>query len=733
MAKKRPPGLRQRKASPDKPISAGLPAEADVISRLLAQGKRPHSLPSLEEAFGIPVERSRDFARMMRRLEDAGRIRRVKGRKYVGVPVTDGAAPAPATHPSPSAPSVGKERGSDRGRGGVEGRDPGRGRGGEGNRWTKPERGSRHGRHPGYSQAGGSPKTEDGLIKGRLVKQGGFHFLQPLRAEPGRLSDDSVLIPKRHLGKAQAGDHVTVRLLEEDDGERIGKVIGTIGHDIAFADVAKAFFKEYGLPWGYPKSCLAEAASFPEPVWEDHEGRIDYRGKHVITIDPSTAKDHDDAISLERKPDGTWLLGVHIADVSEYVREDSDLDAESLARAFTQYLPWTAAPMLPQRLSSDLCSLLEHRERLAFSCLMEVGPDGELLKYEFAETFIRVAKFYSYEEAQGVREEGDPFLQSLDEFTTALLKRRRLDGFIDFQFPEPKVELDGEGVPARIYPGPRLASHSWIEECMLLANQATAKFLTQHKLPGLFRVHEQPDIDAVSALWTSQGALMKDKGMGEAVKKLGQSKSYLNPAVQKFFIRLLSQEGGALPASVQRKILQSMKKAQYSAESLGHFALGWTHYAHFTSPIRRYADLWTHRVIKAWLRGGKVKRGMKVQAQDVAERISEREISVMKVERKGLKTATAWVLRKYVGEEFVGEVSGAENFGVFVSISDPYGEGLIPVRMLKDDYYEKDEETGHLVGRRTGARFELGNKVKVRLERSDPFTSQVDFSYLGRA
>jgi ribonuclease R len=578
----------------------------------------------------------------------------------------------------------------------------------------------------------GGEKPAEGLIRGKLVRLGGFHFLQPLRSEDGVLHEDSVLIPRRHLGSAKPGDVVSARLLDAEDGERIGRVVATLQHDILFQDVSKAFFKEYGLPYGYPKKAMAEAAAFPEPVFEDHPDRIDYRGRHVVTIDPATARDHDDAISLERKPDGKWVLGVHIADVSEYVLPDSDLDRESLQRAFTQYLPWTAAPMLPQRLSSDLCSLLEHRDRLAFSCLMEVGADGELLDFEFAETFIRVAKFYSYEAAQGAREEGEPFLSLLDEFTSALLARRRRDGFIDFQFPEPKVELDENRVPVRIYPGQRLASHSWIEECMLLANQATARFLTKHKLPGLFRVHEQPDIEAVANLWQTQG-LHKDKGMSDAVKGLGQTRSYLNPAVQKFFIRLLSQEGGALPASVQRKILQSMKKAQYSAESLGHFALGWLHYAHFTSPIRRYADLWTHRVIKAFLRGERQARRMKAQAADVADRISEREIAVMKAERKGLKTATAWVLRGHIGEEFVGEVSGAENFGLFVSIAEPYGEGLVPIRLLKDDFYEKDEDTGHLVGRRTGNRFELGDKVRVRLERSDPFTAQVDFAYLGRA
>jgi ribonuclease R len=705
-------------ATDAEPSRPGLPSERAVLARLTAQGKRPHSLDSLAEAFDVPAEMSRDFARLMRRMEEAGKVRRVKGRKYV-------AAADSASRRDEGSRSAGYDFAAGEGK-------PRESRWDRGGRKGRGEYRSRHPGQEGGEGPDGRGRSGDGLVKGKLVRHGGFHFLQAMRAKDGELGEDAVLIPKRNLGKSRAGDIVTVRIVEDDDGERIGRVIGTLGHDIDFQDVARAFYKEYRVPQGYPKKAISEAASFPEPVFDHHEGREDYRDRKVITIDPSTAKDHDDAISLEKTAKGTWMLGVHIADVTEYVLPDSELDAESLKRAFTQYLPWTAAPMLPQRLSSDLCSLLEHRERLAFSCIMEVDGQGELLSFDFVETFIRVEHFYSYEEAQGAKDAGDPFLASMDEFTAILKDKRRRDGFIDFQFPEPKVELDANGVPARIYPGQRLASHSWIEECMLLANQATAKYLTKHKLPGLFRVHEQPDLDAVAALWSSQG-IHKDKGMADAVKRLGQSKNHLNPAVQGFFIRLLSQEGGALPASVQRKILQSMKKAQYSAESLGHFALGWLHYAHFTSPIRRYADLWTHRVIKAHLRGQKVGRNMKAKAASVAEAISETEIAVMKTERKGLKTATAWVLRQYIGDEFVGEVSGAENFGLFVSITDPYGEGLVPIRLLKDDYYEKDEETGHLVGRRTGNRFELGDKVKVRLERSDPFTSQVDFSYLGRA
>jgi ribonuclease R len=541
-----------------------------------------------------------------------------------------------------------------------------------------------------------------------------------------------VLIPRKNLGDAKPGDIVSARIVQEDGGERIGRIVATLQEEVSFQEVSKHFFRENNLPYGYPKKGLQEAGSFPEPVWEMLENRTDFRDLHIITIDPSTAKDHDDAISLQRRKDGTWLLGVHIADVAEYVTADTALDREAVERAFTQYLPWTACPMLPQRLSSDLCSLLEGRERLSFSCMMEVSPEGELKKYEFVEGFIRVEHFYSYEEAQAARDAGDPFLMELDEFTSVLLAKRRKDGFIDFQFPEPKVEMK-EGAPFRIYPAVRVSSHSWIEECMLLANQATAMYLTKHKLPGLFRVHEQPDLDVVAELWATQGLAHKDKGMAEAFDKMGPSRGNLNPAIQKFFIRLLGKEGGALPAAVQRKILQSMKKAQYSPEALGHFALGWLHYAHFTSPIRRYADLWTHRVMKAHVRGQKVHKHLRTLARDVADRISEREIAVMKTERRSFKVATAWVLREHVGREFTGEVSGLENFGIFVSLEDPMGEGLIPIRCLRDDYYEKDEETGHLVGRRTRQRFELGDKVRVRLDRSDPFSAQVDFDFIGRA
>ncbi len=570
---------------------------------------------------------------------------------------------------------------------------------------------------------------EKGVLRARVVREGRFLFA--LVEEGGRRT--KFILPKSHQGGAKPGQPALVKPLGRNGpfGFPAAKVLKGVRHEAAFSEVSQAFFKEKGLPHGYPKRAMHEAAQSPEPVWEDMRGRIDLRPVHIVAIDPVDAKDHDDAISLERLPDGRWKLGVHIADVSEYVPLDSALDDEAARRAFTQYLPWTAVPMLPQRLSGDLCSLLEGRERLAFSCLMEVGRDGELLRYEFAETFIRVARFYSYEEAQKMQERGEPFLGLLCEFTDMMLRRRKREGYLEFSLAEPKVVLDADRQPVDIRPGTRVPSYGWIEECMLLANQAAAKHLHRHKLPGLYRVHEQPDLAVVEELWTNT-ALAKDGETRAAFSSLRETGGYLNPAVQQFYVRLLDSGRGALPPAVQRRVLQSMKKALYDSEPLGHFALGWQHYAHFTSPIRRYADLWTHRMMKIHLRGEKPSRNLQTRALAVAGQVSERELVIQKIERKAMKVAMAWVFRTLVGKEFIGEISGAENFGLFVAVSDPYGEGMIPVNRLRDDYYEIDTGTGHLVGRRHGQRFELGQRVKVRVARSDPFLGQIDFDFLGR-
>lgn len=660
--------------SPSRP-----PDEKAIVDLLrAAPGAVPWTRLVRELAAGPDQERG--LKKLLKKMAAGGRILKLKGKRYAMPEAETASAAAPAPE-APEAPA---------------------------------KRAARH--------------APEGLAA-RVVREGKFLFAV---TGEGRNRIKYVLA-KESQKRAKPG--ATVRIVPLDRRGPFGypsaKVVAAAREDLDFSEVSKAFFRQHGIPAGYPRRALAEAAEAPEPVWENHRKRLDLRGEYIVTIDPPDAKDHDDALSLERLPGGRWKLGVHIADVSEYVPLDGPLDEEALRRGYTQYLPWTAAPMLPQRLSGDLCSLLEGRDRLAFSCFMEVEPDGTLAKFEFVETFIRVSRFHSYQEAQGLKEQGEPFLCMLAEFTDALLAKRKREGYLDFQLPEPRVTLDENHAPLDIYPGVRLPSHGWVEECMLLANQACAMHLQRHKLPGVFRVHEQPDIEMVAELWAGEAGLAAGQDTEAAIRKLRATGGYLNPAVQQFYVRLLDPSRGALPPAVQRRILQSMKKAQYDARPLGHFALGWQHYAHFTSPIRRYADLWTHRVMKLHARGKKIPRALRNRAIAVAGEISEREIDVVKTERKGMRVATAWIFRKLVGREFEGEISGVENFGLFVTVPSPYGEGLVPVARIRGDYYEKDPETGHLVGARTRRRFELGMRVKVRVAKSDPFTGHVDFDLLG--
>jgi ribonuclease R len=706
MAKRKPPIASSAASGP--PPSSAIPTGAAVLAAIKKNQPRPVSHLELLRYFQLDQPQEKAFKKLMKSLVRQGAMERLKGKRYL-LPGPDMVLAEAAT---PKKESTGK--------GEIK-----TATGGESDTTT-------------HETTAKDPKVSENKerIRAKLLKQGHFYFAVPI-ADPGekprpkgtKSKAERILIPRKHMGKAKPGDLIMVQILEPATRthEAVGKIISGMRRESDFGEVSHQFFREFKLSKSYPRRPLEEASDLPAPTYTGEHGREDLRNLYIITIDPSTARDHDDAISLEKIEGGNWRLGVHIADVSEYVSADSALDHEALRRSFTQYLPWVAVPMLPERLSADLCSLREGCERLAFSCFMEVNAKGQMKGFRFAETFIRVTKFYSYEEAQQAKENGDPHLTLIDTFATLRQAVRKEEGNLEFAFPEPRVTCDADGVPVDIYPGVRLASHSWIEECMLLCNQAAAKYLTKNKLPGLFRVHEQPDLDVVSELFVTQGGSKPDPELMKAFSELTETKGYLNPAVQKFYARLLSQENGPLPASVQRKVLRSMKKALYAPEALGHFALGWLHYAHFTSPIRRYADLWIHRVMKAHLRGKKKFAAEKQQAESIAEQISGREIDIMKTERKGMKTATAWVLQKHIGQEFTATITGVEEFGLFVAITNPYGEGMVPVARLGDDFYIKDESTYSLVGRRSKHRFTLGQTLEVRLTRSNPFSGQVDF------
>jgi len=713
--------------------------------------------PRLMVALVTSLEEERVLKKLLKKMAASGRIVKLKGKRYMLPP--EPASATPDASGANTAPQAGAVTTSGTGahfaaRIAAKKKVSGEGRGIVTEDADAPRASSHRETSPDETPQDRNRAARAEGIQARVVREGKFLFAV---TGEGR-SRMKYVLPRGETGAAKPGLSVRIKPLDRNGpfGYPAAKVVSTVREDLDFGEVSRQFFKRHGIPPGYPKRALAEAADQPEPAWENHRKRRDLRDEYIVTIDPPDAKDHDDALSLEKRPDGSWKLGVHIADVSEYVTLDGALDEEALRRGYTQYLPWTAAPMLPQRLSGDLCSLLEGQDRLAFSCFMDVSADGTLLHYEFEETFIRVARFHSYQEAQGLKEQGEPFLCLLSEFTDALLAKRKRDGYLDFQLPEPRVALDENRTPRDIYPGVRLASHGWVEECMLLANQATARHLHKHKLPGLYRVHEQPDIEVVQELWNQQAELAerlqdaaKADGKADGKKSsrtrgkkaapaeadgpedLRETGSYLNPFIQQFYVRLLDPSRGALPPAVQRKILQSMKKAQYSASPLGHFALGWQYYAHFTSPIRRYADLWTHRMMKLHARGKKIPRAMQNRAVAIADEISGREIDVVKTERKAMRIATAWIFRKLVGREFEGAISGVEGFGLFVTTTDPYGEGMIPVSRLRGDYFEKDPETGHLVGARSRIRFELGQPVRIRVAKSDPFSGHVDFDYLG--
>lgn len=741
------------------------PTDKSILD-ILRAADGPVAWPRLMVALVTSLEEERALKKLLKKLVASGRIVKLKGKRYM-LPPDPATAPepsgtgdaAPLAPASPASPTKGRKGGQTAADKAAPGED-------------------RSAAAPGPAGKGAT-RTEGVLA--RVAREGKFLFA--ITGE-GR-SRLKYVLPRGEEGAARPGASVRIKPLGRKGpfGYPTARVLATARVEADFAEISRAFFKRHGIPAGYPKAATAEAAAQPEPVRERHRARRDLRGEHIVTIDPPDAKDHDDALSLEKLPDGRWKLGVHIADVSEYVPLDGALDEEALRRAYTQYLPWTAAPMLPQRLSGDLCSLLEGQDRLALSCFMEVGADGTLESWRFEETFIRVTRFYSYQEAQGLKEQGEPFLCLLSEFTDTLLAKRKRDGHLEFQLPEPRVLLDEARAPLDIYPGVRLPAHGWVEECMLLANQAAARHLHRYKLPGLFRVHEQPDIEVVQELWNNQAALhahlaapehasapgadgpdragktargaqgartarsargRKDRkdlsaaaaaaaASADLFTKMRETGGYLNPVVQQFYVRLLDPSRGALPPSVQRKVLQSMKKAQYSASPLGHFALGWQYYAHFTSPIRRYADLWTHRVMKLHARGKKIPRDFRNRAVAIADEISGREIDVVKVERKAMRVATAWIFRKLIGRELEGEISGVESFGLFVTVTAPYGEGMVPVARMRGDYFEKDLETGHLVGSRTGARFELGQKIRVRVAKSDPLMGYVDFDLLGPA
>jgi len=477
-----------------------------------------------------------------------------------------------------------------------------------------------------------------------------------------------------------------------------------------------------GLDKNFSREILQEAS---KDNISKTKGREDFRHLHIVCIDPDGAKDHDDAISVEETKQG-YILGVHIADVSHFVKPDSALDKEAGKRGYTQYLPWTAVPMLPEILSADLCSLRENEVRFAFSCIISLDRKCKIHKYRFVKSIIKVSRSITYKQAMNLFEKRDREICLLAKVAAALKKTRDV---MEMESTEYQCIFDKKGEPLRIVPRASDKSNSWIEECMLAANKCCALELQKRKLRGIYRIHEAPDPKDVSDLMQSEPNLFWCSPIDpNKLLKNYNAENSQDKRIFELYSHLVKKAKGN--PQLTNKILRSMQKAQYSTQCIGHFALHWKDYAHFTSPIRRYADLWCHRELS----GGKAGNGKWETGNELCAGLNDAEIINQKLERKALKLCASYLLQDQIGQTFKAEIQGIEEFGIFVSVSNStvaIADGLVHVRDIPGDYYVYNESRGIMVGKRSGKKFKRGDKITVRLIKVNALKGENDFEIIG--
>lgn len=585
---------------------------------------------------------------------------------------------------------------------------------------------------------GQSGKRREGAVN-RIVKRGtdrivglyqesrNFGFVIP---DNERYTRD-IFVPKEDSGGAVNGHKVVVELVSygTDRKSPEGKVVEILGHISDPGTDILSIVKGYDLPVEFPEKVMRQAERVPDRISEaDMQGRTDLRDVQMVTIDGEDAKDLDDAVSLEMNG-GQYILGVHIADVANYVQEGSALDREAFERGTSVYLVDRVIPMLPRRLSNGICSLNEGQDRLALSCIMTIDQKGKVLDHVIAETVIRVDRRMTYTSVKKILEEQDaeesaryeelvPMFQRMQELAGLLRARRRARGSIDFDFPETKVILDEKGEPVGIRPYDRNTATKIIEDFMLIANETVAEDYFWQELPFVYRTHENPDPDRMKKLSTF-------------INNFGYSIRFREDEVhpkelQKLLERL---EGTPEETLISRLTLRSMKQAKYTTECTGHFGLAARYYCHFTSPIRRYPDLQIHRIIKDSLRGRmnqeKIEHYRKI-LDEVAKQSSERERRADEAERETIRLKKAEYMSRHLWEEYEGVISGVTGWGLYVELPNTV-EGLVHVASLQGDYFEYNENAYEMVGQRTGKTYRLGQTVRVQVVKADRTTRTVDF------
>ncbi len=483
--------------------------------------------------------------------------------------------------------------------------------------------------------------------------------------------------------------------------------------------------KMYNLRKDFPPNVIREVQLIETSL--PLKGRLDLRDQEIFTIDPASAKDFDDAVSLSRDEDGNWLLGVHIADVSHYVQPGSLTDKEARQRGTSIYCGEEVIPMLPPLLSENICSLQPGKDKLTFSVLMTLTPDGGLLKAIFQPSVINSKRRFTYEEVQTIIDKkSGPFcdtILAMQALSANLFAKRYAEGSVDFDLPEPIFYLNEFGIPTEIKPSQRLQSHRIIEEFMLLANRCVAEYIAQHRrkenLPFLYRVHERPtDEDIENFYFTLQRLGLKFERIRQfQPKHLQQILESIQELASKNFIEQLA--------------LRSMAKAIYSHRPLSHFGLAFRYYTHFTSPIRRYPDLVIHRLLKNYLQMAReldVSYYRRIMPR-IARQASENEMRAMEVEREYIKIKQIRFLENKIGRWYEGIITGVAEYGFFVEIKEYLVEGLVHVRTLLDDFYVYDAQNYILKGKRFGRTFRLGDKVKVKLSAVSVRERRIDFEW----
>lgn len=551
-----------------------------------------------------------------------------------------------------------------------------------------------------------------------------------IEADPKSVHTNFFVLPD-FINEAKDGDKVIFELENWVHAKalpeaRIKSVLGKSGSNDANV---LSILAENDMVAEFPKQVEDYAHNIPlEIPKEEFKRRRDMRSENVFTIDPADAKDFDDALSIEILENGNYYLGVHIADVTHYLTPKTILDEEAHKRGTSVYLVDRVIPMLPEVLSNGVCSLRPNEDKLTYSCFMEIDPSGKLVSHSIEETVIHSKQRFTYEEAQEVVD-GKPhkFSQEVTEaaqLARVLLKRRFKEGAIDFDTPEPKFVLDEQGTPIEVIVKERIFAHRLIEECMLMANKTVAMHVDELRkesgkkrnkdlFPFFYRVHDKPDPDKLA-------------GIAEQVKPIGIKFEVGDRISPKKINDLLNEvENTSLEYIVNGLMLRAMSKAEYSPTNLGHFGLGFKHYAHFTSPIRRYPDVIVHRLLKAYNSGARIYTHDQLKKDGT--HCSERERVAVDAERDSIKLKQVEFLSKKTGETFTGVISGVMERGIFVNLKDIYCEGMIRISDLKSDYFVYNDKRHALVGRKSGKQYQLGDEIRVRVKSTNMQKRQIDF------